>query len=162
MVMKTSHYLLLVALMALAAVGGLAGFMRVPAFSAGAPGPAVEFPPDESDRWDKTLADEPPLAPGAAIRIARKFMRTMRLPDSTDDWMLDRLTLQRLSLPGGPEEWVYLADFYAEPADRPAWRGPLVRLQVPVRLNGRIPETFTATISEDRRFVFWRELEAAP
>ena len=161
--MKTLPYRILVGLMGLAVVGSLAGFMKVPGQFGRKPEPVPvpEFRRDASDIWDKTSANEPSLAPGAAIRIATKFMRTMRLPDFTDAWVLDKLTLQPLPLSGGPEEWVYLADFHAEPGNKADWRGPVVRLQVPVRLNGGIPETFSAKIPEAQRFTFWRELLAA-
>ena len=161
--MKTSYYLLLVGLMTLAVVGGLAGFMKVPALSSpGSQQPTLGFQPDASDRWDKTVAEEPPLAPGAAIRIATDFMRTIRLPDHTRGWTLERIALQRMSFSGGPEEWVYVADFRAEPMEQPEWRGPPARFQVPVRFQGGVPETFNAGIPEERRFVFWRELLSSP
>jgi hypothetical protein len=160
--MKTLHYLILVGLMGLAVVGSMAGFIRVPAQSAPSPEPLLGFQPDGSDVWDEALADEPPLAPGAAIRIALDFMRFVRLPDYTREWRLDHLTLQRMSFSDGAEEWMYVADFHAEPGYNPAGEVPLTRFRVPVRFNGSVPESFIARIPQAQRFVFSPKSPLAP
>ena len=141
--MKTLHYLILVGLMGLAVVvGSLASVANMRSHSAKSPEQTVEFRTDESDVWDATLAQEPPLAPGAAIRTAVGFMRVVQLPDYTTEWILDNLTLQRRSFSDGPEEWIYLVSFHASPQDK-SDHSP-VRFQVPVRFNGSVPEAFIA------------------
>ena len=153
--MKTSHYRVLVGLMSFAAVVGLLGLVKSPGPAAPTRQSALEFIPDQSDVWDESLTAEPPLAPGAAIRIAMAFMPGVRLPDDTSGWLLDHITLQRMSFSGGREEWVYLADFYARPDATPQSKRPPVHFQVPVRFNGSIPETFISNIPKARRIVWW-------
>jgi hypothetical protein len=153
--MKTSHYRILVGLMSCAAVVGLVSLIKVPTPAAPTRQSALEFRPDQSDIWDSALTDAPPLAPGAAMRIAMDFMPGVSLPDYTNRWLLDHLTLQRMSFSEGREEWVYVADFYARPDSSPAWKGPLIHFQVPVRFNGSIPEAFIAKIPGTRRIFWW-------
>jgi hypothetical protein len=153
--MKTSHYRVLVGLMGFAAVVGLLGLVRSPAPAAPTRQSALEFIPDQSDIWDESSAGEPPLTPGAAIRIALAFMPGVRLPDETSGWQLDHITLQRMSFSGGRAEWVYLADFCAHPDAASQSKRPPVHFQVPVRFNGSIPETFIANIPKARRIIWW-------
>ena len=153
--MKTSHYRILVGLMSFAAVVCLGGLIKAPGSAASAQHSTLDFRPDQSDVWDHALAGEPPLAPGAAVRIAMGFMPGIRLPDDTNGWLLDHLTLQRMSFSAAREEWVYVADFYARPDGDPARTGPLIHFQVPVRFNGSIPEAFIANIPKARRIPWW-------
>lgn len=87
--------------------------------------------------WDETACDTPPLAPGAAVRIAREHIRWVRSPDDTGGWMLDGLTLQRVSLPCEAREWVYLVHFNACFAAG-SGKAPVV-LRVPVQFDGKVP-----------------------
>ena len=137
--MKTSNYLLLVCLVALAAVTSLAGIMLAPARPDPSRSCLSKIRTDDRDLWDEAASDTPPLSPGAAMRIALNHVLRVRLPDDTDGWVLHSLALHRMSFCGGPEEWVYVARFQApfrladEPAPPPAW------LEVPVRFDGTVP-----------------------
>ena len=153
--MKTSHYRILVGLLGLAAVIVLLVSARSPAPAAPARQSVPGFPADQSDVWNSALTDQPPLTPGAAIRIALAFMPGVRLPDDTSGWRLDHITLQRMSFSGGRDEWVYLADFHALPDTFTQGERPTVHFQVPVRFNGSIPETFIANIPQARRILWW-------
>jgi hypothetical protein len=139
--MKSSAYLMFVCLMGLAVVASVAGFMRAAdggKLSDRSASMPVPIPTDHRDVWDETTAATPPLSPGAAIRIAREYVRLVRVPDYTDGWVVDSLSLRRLAVSGGTGEWVYFVHFQSAPQ---SGVGPdhAPRLQVPVRFDGMVP-----------------------
>ena len=89
------------------------------------------------DKWDSINSDEPPLAPGKAIRIATKFVQTVPVKEGMKGWRLNQLKLQRMSYTNGPEEWIYVAHFDADPGG--IWNGPLPWIEVPVKFDGTVP-----------------------
>ena len=82
--MKTPNYLLLVCLVALAAATSLAGLMRASERSARPQSCLSQIPTDYRDTWDDTASDMPPLAPGAAMRIAKNYVLRVRVPLQTN------------------------------------------------------------------------------
>ncbi len=138
--MKTPNYLLLVCLVALAAATSLAGLMRASERSARPQSCLSQIPTDYRDTWDDTASDMPPLAPGAAMRIAKNYVLRVRVPDNTEGWVLDSIALHRMSFFGSAEEWVYLANFKSAPrsSDEDSVLPP-VALQLPVRFDGTVP-----------------------
>src|SRR5713226_1504810 len=93
-----------------------------------------------TDKWDSATSDEPPLAPGKAIRIATKFVRTVPVRDGMKGWRLRNIKLQRMSYTDGPEEWIYVAHFDGDPGANGPWNGPVPWIEVPVRLDRTVPE----------------------
>ena len=91
----------------------------------------------EKDRWDSENEQSPPLAPGKAARLANAFIATVPLADNMKAWSLSTITLRRMS--SAPEEWVYIVHFDAVP-EADVWNGPVPWFDVPVRLNGTIPD----------------------
>jgi hypothetical protein len=90
------------------------------------------------DKWDAATTDEPPLTTGAAVRIAKKFVKTVPERDGMKGWLLHYIKLQRMSYTDGPAEWIYVAHFDADPGG--VWNGPLPWIEVPVRLDGTVPK----------------------
>jgi hypothetical protein len=100
-----------------------------------------DFSTGAKDKWDATKVDEPPLAPGKAIRIATKFVQTVPVEKGMKGWRLNNVELEQMSHTGGPEEWIYIVHFDAEPdAQSGAWNGPVPEMAVPVRLDGTVPD----------------------
>lgn len=125
--------------MAVVIVATLAGFIRVAGRHAGRPAAHSLVPTDARDVWAETVSDTPPLAPGAALRIARRYVLRVRVPDNTDAWILDSLALQRMSFSGGAEEWVYLANFKTDARPDAEPEAVAATLQIPVRFDGSVP-----------------------
>ncbi len=92
----------------------------------------------EKDRWDSTKRDAPPLAPGKAARLAKKFAATIPLSEEMKEWTVEEIKLTRLS-PGPEEEWVYVVHFDGVPKPD-TWNGPVPWIDVPVRMDGTIPK----------------------
>jgi hypothetical protein len=90
------------------------------------------------DKWDAFKVDEPPLAPGKAIRIATKFVQMVPVQKGMKGWRLNNVELHQMSYAGGPAEWIYIVHFDAEPDGN--WNGPTPWIAVPVRLDGAVPE----------------------
>ena len=91
----------------------------------------------EKDRWDSAKRDAPPLAPGKAARLAKKFAATIPLSEDMKGWTVEEITLTRLS-PGPQEEWVYVVHFNAVPKPD-VFNGPVPWIDVPVRMDGTVP-----------------------
>jgi len=99
----------------------------------------------EKDRWDSATQYAPPLPPGKAARAAKEFVGKVPLRDDMKVWSLATITLRRMSL--APEEWVYVVHFDAVPKSG-GWTGPVPSIEVPVRMDGAIPEP----VVEKRKF----------
>ena len=136
--MKTPAYLAFVCLLALAIVVSLAGMMRVSDPARRQPASTLGISTGEHDAWDEIFTEAPPLSAGTAIRIAKTYVARVPLPDYTDDWALDGVTLQRMPSVSARKEWIYLVHFVSVPgfdgtaADR-------VPLHIPVRFDGTVP-----------------------
>jgi len=88
------------------------------------------------DRWDSVAQEAPPLSPGKAIHIAKKFVRMVPLEESMEKWDLHTVTLVRMA--SSPEEWIYKIRFDGSP--KGVWNGPVPWIEVPVRFDGTIPK----------------------
>lgn len=98
-----------------------------------------EVYPGEKDRWDSAKHDAPPVAPGKPIRAAQKFVAAVPLMHSMKEWSIQSISLERLS-PSPDEKWVYVVHFYADLKPNISWEGPPPWIDVPVRMDGTIPE----------------------
>ena len=85
----------------------------------------------------KAGADFPPLAPFKARDIALK--RARQLCPGVKEWGIDRISLQEIDQVSGdlPHYWIYLID--CEDEEGP-YSGPSRILEIPVLMNGAIPE----------------------
>jgi hypothetical protein len=92
----------------------------------------------EKDRWDSASQETPPLQPGKAIQLARKFMKKIPLGEGWSEWRMDHVRLLRGSDSEGHEEWLYVVYFYA--GKPKTMRSGPPDMSVPVRMDGTIPE----------------------
>jgi hypothetical protein len=92
----------------------------------------------KKDRWDSASLDSPPLQPGGAIQLARKFMQKVPLGEGWATWRMDHVRLLRSEDSEGHEEWLYVVYFYA--ANPGTLRSGPPDMSIPVRMDGTIPE----------------------
>jgi len=102
---------------------------------------------DDTDQWDSSKSEHPPLSPKNAKDLATAFMQRVPLGDKMTGWSITTITLRRMS--EEPEQWIYEAHFIAIPPGD--WNGPLPWFTVPVRMDGSIPEPMIEKKTEENR-----------
>lgn len=92
----------------------------------------------EKDRWDSASQEIPPLEPGKAIQLARRFLQKVPLEGGWKEWRLDKVQMLRSADSDGREEWLYVVRFYAVMPGKLTSGAP--DMNIPVRMDGTIPE----------------------
>jgi len=108
----------------------------------------------ERDRWDSSSQEQPPLAPGKAVRLARQFMQKIApegsepvhfaMPGDTSPrsgyvhWTVSQVRLLPYVDEAGHELWVYAVSFHAIISG--TGRSGPPDIEVPIRMDGTIPE----------------------
>ena len=111
-------------------------------------------PLGERDRWNSSSQEQPPLAPGKAVQLARRFLEQIApqskepihfvMPGDTSPrsgystWEIDQVLLLRHVDDAGHEQWVYVVSFYSMMSG--TGRSGPADIEVPVRMDGTIPE----------------------
>ena len=92
----------------------------------------------EKDRWDSGTQETPPLQPGKATQLAKKFMKKIPLGEGWTTWKMENVEMLRSEDTEGHEEWLYVVNFYAT-VPRAMRSGP-PDMRIPVRMDGTIPD----------------------
>lgn len=104
----------------------------------------------KDDQWDSKKEEYPALSPKKAQQVAVDFMKRVPAGEHMGGWEVSHISLKTLGRT--PEEWHYMIQFLGVPKTglSGAWNGPVPQFDVPVRLNGKIPE-WKATKKERRK-----------
>lgn len=136
--MKSTIKLIIVSILCVWRANCLAGHIELYGFPVNGTNYVFDVYTGVKDKWDFAKSDEPPLAPGKAIRLATKFVQNVPVKNGMKGWMLNNIKLEQMSYTGGSEEWIYVAHFDADPGA--VWNGSLPWIEVPVKLDGTVPE----------------------
>jgi hypothetical protein len=128
----------------------------------GSPGPGTNYTfvvrAGERDRWDSSSRKSPPLPPGTALRLAREFVQKVA-PKSKESvhfaipggrtligpvvWEVYDVRLDPFVDSAGHEHWIYVIHFVS--AISGTGRSGPPDMEVPVRMDGTIPEPVIST-----------------
>ena len=97
----------------------------------------------EKDRWDSASQETPPLQPGKAIRLAKRYLAKVPLGAGWTEWRMNDVRMLRSADSEGHEEWLYVVYFYA--ANPGTMRSGPPDMSIPVRMDGTIPEPVITT-----------------